>query len=353
MHSTLDAFLEDIQELRMFVDSSSDVYNALSRHEEAGVRDCVNIRRRLDYAAFIIAMYGVLEKFVDDLAWSHTELESSRNKYSELSQKLRQKHLSQSAYLLGRGRLGEGRYRDVSEIDIIKNLYDCLTGETPYKLNRHAVVHHDYNLRSDIIRKVFASLGIHNIHGLACRVETMIDWFSAAEGLESSSTKEVPQKIVDLKLDDLVGRRNQLAHGARDTYESLDVNEMRARLAFLEAYGRSLFRVIAGDYLERYYIRSGEAISLGSPIGSPLKRGEVVVVRKPPRRIFRGQAIIAVRRNRVDRWGEILELQVTDVPVDSVELDSATAEIGLRADFKFTKGIELYALEAKDEAVWG
>jgi len=216
MRSTLDAFLADISELQVFVESMKTVYKTLARHEDSTVRACLSIRRRLDYAAFIIALYAVLEKFVDDLAWSHTELESSRNKYSELCAKLQSKHLRQSAELLGRGRLGEGRYTGVSEADVVENLHACLSGRNPYRLNRHAVVHHDYNLRSQVVQDVFGSLGVENINGHACRIQTMIDWFCASEGNESSSVERVPDTVVELRLKDLVDRRNQIAHGGRE-----------------------------------------------------------------------------------------------------------------------------------------
>jgi predicted type IV restriction endonuclease len=42
-----------------------------------------------------------------------------------------------------------------------------------------------------------------------------------------------------------------------------------------------------------------------------------------------------------------------DVPVESVEVASPCTEVGLRADFKLTKGMELFVLAERDSAVWG
>jgi hypothetical protein len=353
MRSTLDAFLAEIGELRTFVTSIGGVYEILAGHNDITVRACLNIRRRLDYAAFIIALCSAWENFVDDLAWAHTELESSRNKYSELNDQLRLKHLQQSANLLSRGRLGEGKYLGLSDMDVVGNLHACLSGKNPYKLNRHAVIHHDYNLRSRVVQEVFGPLGIKNINESACRTETLMDWHRASEHIESPSRTQVPPTVVELRLDDLVNRRNEVSHGGRNWSESLDNAEMQVRLDFLEAYARSLFSVLAGAYLDRYHIGSGQAISLGRPIEGPFENGSVVVVNKPPCRVFRGQPIVGVRQRRVDRWGEILEIRVEDVAVDSIEPDSAATDAGLRANFKFTKGIQIYALETKDEAIWG
>lgn len=298
MRSTLDAFLYDIKELQVFIGSIDMVYGPLASHQDP---TCLNIRRRLDYAAFIIALYAALEKFVEDLVWSYAELESRRNHYSELCEKLRSKHLKQSADLLSRSHLGEGRYTGVTEGDVVENLYACLSGKNPYKLNRHAVVYHDQNLRSNVVQAVFDSLGIENVNGQVCRIETMIDWFCNLEDNELSSKEKVPGTLVDLRLEDLVDRRNQVSHGGRDLPELLGIDEMQERLDFLKAYAHSLFNVLANAYIERYYIKSDVAISLGYPIEGPIKERTVVVVRKPPCRIFKGQPIVGVRDNHVGK----------------------------------------------------
>ena len=55
----------------------------------------------------------------------------------------------------------------------------------------------------------------------------------------------------------------------------------------------------------------------------------------------------------MDGWGQVIELWVDDVPVESLEEDSLCTEVGLRADFKLAKGMELFVLAERDEAVWG
>jgi hypothetical protein len=90
---------------------------------------------------------------------------------------------------------------------------------------------------------------------------------------------------------------------------------------------------------------------LGDPIEGPFKNG-AVVVRKPTCRVYVGQAVFGVRKGRVDRWGEVKEIRVNDITANSIEIESPGTEVGLRADFKFTKGTRLYVLEKKDESVW-
>jgi hypothetical protein len=171
--------------------------------------------------------------------------------------------------------------------------------------------------------------------------------------MDISLIDRVQQTIIELRLEDLVDRRNQVAHGGSDMNESIDSSEMQSRLDFLQAYAWSLFSVLAATYLDRYYIKSGVATSLGCPIEGPFKKRAVVVVRRPACKLYRGQPIVGVCQNRVDRWGELLEIRVEDVAVDSIDPDSISTDVGLCADFKFTKGIEIYALAEKDDVIWG
>ncbi|MGA1823981.1 MAG: hypothetical protein ACMUIP_04890 [bacterium] len=75
MRSTLNALLADSNDLQIYVESIEKIYRILSSQQDTTIQECLNIRRRLDYVAFIIALYAALEKFVDDLAWSYAELD--------------------------------------------------------------------------------------------------------------------------------------------------------------------------------------------------------------------------------------------------------------------------------------
>ncbi|MDR3555895.1 MAG: MAE_28990/MAE_18760 family HEPN-like nuclease [Syntrophobacteraceae bacterium] len=352
MRSTLEAFNADIEELKIFVESIEKVFHILISNSDSTLQACLNIRKRLDYTAFIIALYAALEKYVEDIAWVFTQHESYRYSYRMLSDKLQSKHLRQSADLLSRGRLGEGRYSGVTELDVVGNLYACLSGNDHYKLNRPAIVHHDSNLRSEVVQSVFNSLGIDNINDQICRSDSMISWFSISEGLESSSLERVQQAIIDLRLKDLVDRRNQVAHAGVDMADTMNPSEMRERIDFLQAYGQSIFLILAGIYLYKYYIEPNAATRLGLPTEGPYQGGLVVVLGKPSCNLYIGQPIIGIRENRVVRWGKIVEIQLNDVRVETVGPDSNTEHVGLRSDFKITKGTELYALAGKDQIIW-
>ncbi len=107
MRSTLDELLTDLADLRALVESIAPVNAALAGHTDSLVRQFVMIRRRFEYAAFAVTIYASFEKFVEDLIAAYVRLQSARVDYAELPQSLTKKHLTGTAELLLRGRLGE------------------------------------------------------------------------------------------------------------------------------------------------------------------------------------------------------------------------------------------------------
>jgi len=106
VRSTLDELITELDELKALVASIGPVNAALVSHKDTVVKQYVSIRRRFDYAAFIVALYASFEKFVESLIIAYVRLEARRVDYATLPRKLTDKHLSGTAELLLRGRLG-------------------------------------------------------------------------------------------------------------------------------------------------------------------------------------------------------------------------------------------------------
>ncbi len=350
MRAALDEFLGTLKELGVFVESIKPADLMLALQKAPILRESRSIRKRLDYAAFIVSLYSAFEILVEALVWAHAERVATRSRYADLPSRLQAAHLKRSAGILAR-RPGEGRYSGIGAAEIVANLNACLSEVFPYKLNRDAVVHHDTNLRASIVHDMLGVLGIEEASARVQKSEPMLTWFQLSEGRATAGP--IPESLIDLRMEDLIERRNRVTHSGGAPSESWAPDEMRERLEFLEAYSRSLFTVIAGAYLERCYVETPTAYSLGRPLEGPFQKSTIVVVKGPPFRLFTGQALFGRRNGRVDRWGEITELQVDDVSVESVEKDSPCQTVGLRSSFKLTKSMELFVLEQRDDAVWG
>lgn len=356
MRSTLDELTTEMAELKALVASIERVNSALAGHPDSVVQQYVSIRRRFDYAAFVVALYASFEKFVENLVSAYIRLESRRVQYAALPQKLTDKHLAGTAELLWRGRLGEGRYVGMSELGVVKNLFECLSGATPYTLNEAVVIAHDANLRAGEVDAVFGALGIEKICDRACRADAMMAWYCAAQGLDVPPQDGVKRTVIEERLKDIVERRNQVAHRGGNPGERLGVAAMNDAIAFIESLSMSLFGLVVGRYLETHHAASPNRIELVLRQGDgPFKNRTIVVVEKPAQQLFVGQPVFVVLESTGARWGRIQSLKNDDIEVKAIDPSTAAPKgIGLGLDFRYPKNtdVKLVALTSEDDVVW-
>jgi len=353
----LDGLITELDELKAFVESIDQVNSALAGHNNSVIQKYISIRRRFDYAAFAVALYASFEKFIEGLVVAYAQLESRRLQYSALPQKLVKKHLLRTADMLSRGRIGEGRYANLTELDVVKNLFDCLNGTRPYTLNEAAVVAHDVNLRVGEVDALFAAVGVDTMCERVRRADVLVEWYRDVNGLPATQ-HEVPAVTIEERLKDIVERRNQVAHRGGNPVNLPGVAAMSEAVDFLESFSRSIFGLMVGHYLKTHHAASENHIELAIRTGErdgPFRNGTVVVVDKPSDRLFVGQPVFVVVETTGARWGRIQSLQVDDTDVDEV-VPSANAPngIGVGLDFKYPQniGTRLIVLAADDELVW-
>ncbi|MBI4081926.1 MAG: hypothetical protein HY423_04875 [Candidatus Lambdaproteobacteria bacterium] len=351
MRSTFDELAKELAELKALVASITPVNSALAGHHDSLVRTYLTIRRRFDYAAFVVALYASFEKYVENLVASYARLVASHSQYAALPNRLTRKHITKSAEILAHSRPGEGRYEGVSEIDLVKNLFDCLSGTTPYSLNDVAIKAHDANLQYSEIGGLFSAVGIEQICDRARKADAMLKWFRESQGLTKPPQAGVPVATLQQRIEDLVERRNQVAHRGGSPEDLLGVDDMPDRVKFIEAFAHSLFVMTVTAYLCGKYVEPGAAIRLELREG-PIKAGKVVVVDKPQQRLYVTQPIFGLIAGTGVRWGRIIDLKVNDASVSIVEENADVATVGVRIDFKCPKGVKLFVLESEDEVVW-
>ena len=356
MRSTLDELIAELAELKALVASIEPVNAALVGHKDTVVQQYVAIRRRFDYAAFAVALYASFEKFVENLITAYIRLEARRVEYAALPKKLTDKHLAGTAELLWRGRRGDSRYVGLSELGVVKNLFECLNGATPYVLNEAVVVAHDANLRAGEIDGLFSAVGIEQICDRACRADAIVTWYFALQGLETSPQDGVKRTVLEERLKDIVERRNQVAHRGGNPVELPGGAAMSEAVAFIESLAISIFGLVVGRYLETHHVAPANRIELALRANDgPFKGRTIVVVDKPTQRLFVGQPVFVIMESTGARWGRIQSLRIDDTDVQTLETNaSAPKGVGVGLDFRFPKsaGAKLVALAAEDDVVW-
>ncbi|MBK8263098.1 MAG: hypothetical protein IPK80_17380 [Nannocystis sp.] len=355
MRSILDELTSELEELKALVESISPVNQALARHHDSLVSNYVSVRRRFDDAAFAVALYASFEKFIESLVAAFAQLEARRLEYIALPEKLKTRHFSGTLEMLRRGRIGEGRYVGLTELDVVRNLFECLNGAKSYRLNEAAVVAHDQNLRAGEIDALFAAVGIEKICDLACRADAMVAWFCAEKGLEVPPQDGVQRTVIEGRLVDIVERRNQVAHRGVSPVNLLGPDDMAVEVGFVEALSRAIFSLVVGTYLKAHHAATAIQLRQREQDG-PYKGGTIVVVEKPTCRLVVGQRVY-VLVGTCARWGRIQSLKVDDAEFQAVDGGVAAENgIGVGLDFKCPKGAVLVALpvkdDVKDDLVW-
>jgi hypothetical protein len=309
VRSTLDELTKELDELRALVASIAPVNSVLADHQDTLVRQYVLVRRRFDYAAFAVALYASFEKFIENLVAAYARLESRRLEYSQLPQRLVKKHLSRTAEMLSRGRIGEGRYVGLTELDVVKNLFECLNGARPYALNEAAVVAHDLNLRVGEIDTLFAAVGIEQVCDGVRRADALLHWYRDTKELDEVPQDGVPAALIEERIKDLVERRNQIAHRGGNPVDLLGPDEMNDVIGFIEAFSKSVFAMAVGRYLEAHHSASAQRAELVQRQGDgPFQNGTIVIVEKPAQRLFVGQPVFVIAGSTEARWGRIQRL---------------------------------------------
>ena len=354
MRSTLDELKRELDELRDFVASIAYVNEALATHADPEVRRFAALRRRFDNAAFVVALYASFETYVEKLAAAFAGLEARRLPYAELPQKLVTKHLQRSADLLARGRLGEGRHAGLTHAGVVANLHNCLSGEIPYSLNAPAVVWHDSNLRAKDVDEIFLPLGIERMCAQVRRGDALIQWHMAVQGLPAMPADGVPNTVIEERLNDVVERRNQVAHRGGNPEDLFGVADMNEAIGFIHALSEDIFSMVVGRYLEAHHSpASGVVRAEQVPGDGPYQDGKVVIVSPPVVTLSVGQAIFVSRASGAARWGRIQSLQLDGADLKTIEVGTpAPLGIGIGLDFVCPDTAALLVLPSEDDLVW-
>jgi hypothetical protein len=351
VRSIIDEMDREVQDLRALVGSIAPVNSALTGHADPMVRQYLTLRRRFDNAAFVTALYACYEKFCESLVIAVAQSISGLKPYNELPEELLGKHLKKSAEILMRGRLGEGRYTGLSEMDFVKNLFNCLSGVEPYQLNAAAVVAHEANLRYEELLKIFKTAGVDGSGVLY--VTDMQQWYKKEQGLEQDFDLPdgVPLAAVKERLDQLVENRNQIAHRGCSPDNLLGASEMGEVILFVEALARSLYHLAVAYYLKVRCSCSKDAFEL-TVVEGPYKENHVIVVSPPASLLFVGQPVICFSGEGLARWTLIKGLRVDDVVVLAVPIGAQVKSIGIEFEDSIFNNGKYFVLSEHDELVW-
>lgn len=360
MQSVLEQVRTELSELKAFVQSIAPVNSALSKHPDASVRQYLTLRRQYDYAAFVVALYASFERYTEALIAEYARLISSFISYNDLPQSLIKKHLVQSAEMLSRKRLGEGRYSNLLPVNVAESLFKCLSGDENYTLTSEAIVAHDTNLRYNDVSKLLGEVGVSDFWTKLPSVDVVFKWFVREEVGDAEDT-EAPKRtpeidsiirtIFESRLNDLVERRNEVAHRGGGAEQLMGQAEMLSRITFVETLTEAMFNLSSAAYLK---LRTQDATYASNVniVEGPYKLGSVIVIDPPSFSLYRGQTLFIILASGDVRWGRIVNLMSDSVSKETIEPGSISGTVGIELDFRCTQNSEVWVKHSLDGAVW-
>lgn len=361
MREALTSFEAELDKLLRFLDAS-DAEDALvtallarSQEDRAGLDDVLKaiqanstIKRRQGYVSSIIVLYGALERFVEEAVAEYAaSLVEIYQEFQKLPESLRDRHTKLTIEYLAS--LKDGKVRETEKIDaVIGTLHDCLNGTTPFRLNARAFSLRSSNMSLKRIREILGNLDV-SLGGK--RILLSPSYRGFLENSLEISPKEMKDGEVEATLEhvnELVGIRNDIAHGVANLESFEDNDLVRERATKLKAFVASL-----NEILECELINS--RIALGQLVAI---QGEIIVFGDniacfawPEGRIAPGDVL--VMRPADDgadlRHGAVESIQIDKA--DQVEVHGAEGlMIGVRVPFKVKNNGTFFVLATTQES---
>lgn len=176
-------------------------------------------RKKYDYNSIIVSLYGIVESYIEKFIESYLiVIEKNVFYYNSLNKIIIESHFKQSIFLINK--ISEGKYQKYNKLKkevVLNNLNNCLEEKRLYTFNKEAFVINTGNLKHKKICDIFKSLNIN------------LD-----QEIRKQKGFDLKSENLFNKLDDLVDRRNEIAHGAIS--EIMDNSEIIPLIDFLENY---------------------------------------------------------------------------------------------------------------------
>lgn len=366
IENTLQSFEKELDDLRYYIQGleleSRLVSFEVDRKPETECESLVSEyqkhilvarkrKRQFEYNSIIVSLYGFLEQFVESLIESYLEqLNRIIPVYAELPEDITRNYIDVSVEFMKH--IKELKYKEkesVTKEKLISDLHSCISDSAEYRVNPYPFVHHTANFWFDVIANSFASVGVRNVSGRVIKCPVFTRYLKENE---PESVDHTEPKRALFYLNDLVIRRNEVAHGNAPDELLLSKAILLDYIRLLEAYGKALYEVVYSEVL-RYEVKYN-----GTELGSPIrifKQGKVVGISVKETTIKVGDVLVAKTANDILPYiaGKITELQVENVSCKEVPASSERVDIGISVPFRAKENHTFFIVRKTDKRHYG
>lgn len=321
----LDDFIQDINNIREYINYINTV-NQLKKDtkhiKSIGLikfnkqLNKLNRKKKLfEYKAIIISLYGILENTIAKWIQKHVQnISFIVSDYNRLEEKFRDEHFNLSIKIIMM--INESRYSKFDNMDkesILKNLNQSIVRANDFELNSEVYIPMSGNLKHSKIVDAFKPLNIE------------------LNFLSTTLHREI------IKIDDLVGRRNDIAHGV-EIDDILAISEFEDFISVLEKYMTSIFNVVSKKEIE--YEFEHQSMKYIDEPKEFFKKNTVCIVNIEDIEIKVGDRLFIEKANKV------LIATILNIKKDNISVESANnGELGLELDIPIKKNSKVWKKE--------
>ena len=245
MVNAITLLRERLNNLKSHLEVSKRIDN-ISKHLQTENEDLLYVRSQqtnekiFNYRANIISLYGAFEAFIEDIFKEYvSNLHIIIPKYDSLPSNIKDNYFSNTAKL--HSRLSYSKFSHITEKQIAENIEKVIV-QNHNNILPESFLGNGGNYRLDTIRELFNSIGVKELLGHIILIDPLSSFLFGI-----TSDKEQQKTMVPIRVDDLVNRRNEIAHGA-NTADIIDNDTFSEMLNFIQLYAESL-NILLNDEL--------------------------------------------------------------------------------------------------------
>lgn len=278
-----------------------------------------------DHCAALLRLYAVYSIFVEDLVGDYlVGLPEIYESYELLPEPILKQHRTGIGHILLK--IGEtGPYRHLKDSEVILEFSKGMTGARPYTLLKDAFLVDRQNYRSEVLGRLFASLGFTKMCSHVANHPLMKKFIAEILGSESTFSSE---------LDNFVELRNEAAHSPVE--DTISTGRFLTIADFVLLTCELIAEIVSESAAARIAERRPSA-ELGV-IEHVYHSGKVAILKMSSATIRVGEEILLVSKNgKNTRRAKILSIQENDA--DAMSVTGANGqEVGIGLDTKCREG---------------
>jgi len=254
-NALLISFKKDIENIKEYIEHISLIDAVAIKNKKPEQEELKNLVKHLhtfktdkklfEYKAITVSLYGILEKYIG--TWIREYIDTLSDlivKYDDLPLKLRESHFKLSINLISKIIEKKfAKYEHLDKNDVLLKLGSCIRESSKFELNEDAFSPMSGNLKHGKITEAFEKLCIE-LNGKLLQNKSFLEYLETKHGSDIANKK--PTVLYNV-IDDLVSRRNDIAHGARIDDTILDFDE---HIEFLEYYCEAIFKVLEQETMK-------------------------------------------------------------------------------------------------------